>query len=406
MDKVAERKCFQKFSALLGITFLACILISCSSSERKKIKSPQPIENTFIEAEVPEKEASQKTIDETPIKSETVKEQVPVEMKQVVQEKEQKPFLQAIAPFGKHEDRYQVLFDSLLKYGMQLERIITIFTSERAQQIDNTAIKIMSRSVVSKPSVRTKRQASDIAKKLKKHLDLYKQYYDYIENTFGVNREIAAAILFKETRLGEFKNWKHDAFTVLNSLLSFLEMPDEAEEQQKARIERIIATVQKSLAGLLLYCEKYDIDITKKKFHSSFAGAIGFPQFLPMHMDHTLSIDNKTPDLSHMPDAIISLGNLLKNKFGWPGFMDFNKLEDIDVIIEAYVEYDIKEQGVSFCMSTNLDGYPLRRFVDDYNAIPNIEYIVQFASSLMNYNYSSDYVLDVLQFAFHAHKLD
>lgn len=405
MDMIAKLKYFCKFSTLGGILFLICILISCTSTERKTIRSQQPINTAPRDAEAASEQFLKKSTDESETESQTIKEQTPVETSPVVQEEEKKPFLNAIAPFGIHEERYQVVFDSLLVGGMQPERIIEIFISERAKQIDKTAVKIMSRRVVGKPSVRTKRKTSAVAKKLKKHLDSYSEYYDYIENSFGVNSEIAAAILYKETRLGKFKNWKHDAFTVLNSLLSFLAMPDESEERKRVRIERIIATVQNSLAGLLLYCDKYHIDITEKTFPSSFAGAVGFPQFMPMYMDYVISIDNEIPDLNYMPDAIISIGNLLKNKFAWPGFIDFNRLENIDEIIAKYVEFDKKERGVSFCMSVNLDGYPLRSFADEFNTIPNIDYVSMFARSLMNYNYSSDYVLDVLQFAYYAHKL-
>jgi len=268
------------------------------------------------------------------------------------------------------------------------------------------SVKRMSKRIISPASMRSRKQINRIVKKIRKHLNKHKLYYDKVEEKFHVNREIAAAILFKETYLGEFKNWKHESFTVLNSILGFMDIPNNADDRQKVRIERILSTTQKSLEGLLLYCDKYKIDIMKKKFPSSFAGAIGVPQFMPMYMDYVITDSNTTPDLSKMPDAILSLGNLLKNVFMWPEYMEIDRLEHIDNLFKQYVQYDKQHKGVSFCMSVDLDGYPLRRFVDDFGTIPNIDYITKFATILMSYNYSSNYVLDVLQIAFHTHKLN
>jgi hypothetical protein len=105
-----------------------------------------------------------------------------------------------------------------------------------------------------------------------------------------------------------------------------------------------------------------------------------------------------------MSDAILSLGNILKNRFDYSGFIDFDKLRNIDEIIDKYQEYD-KQKDVSFCMAVHLDGYPLRRFVDDFSDIPDIDYIGKIAVCLMNYNFSSFYALDILQLAFYSHKV-
>lgn len=47
------------------------------------------------------------------------------------------------------------------------------------------------------------------------HLKQYQEVYDYSEKKYGVNREIIAAILMKETKLGKIKP-THDAFIVLD----------------------------------------------------------------------------------------------------------------------------------------------------------------------------------------------
>ncbi len=319
-------------------------------------------------------------------------------------EEEMEPSSTVTSPFSKHEERYQRLFASLEAKGMTPDELSAIFTSDRAQERDMTPVERMSKKVISPASMRTKKQIRRIAQKTRKHLNRHKSSYDMLEVRFGVNREIAAAILFKETSLGEFKNWKHESFTVLNSMLGFMELPADADHRQSVRMERILSTAERSLAGLLLHCHKYHIDITQKRFPSSFAGAVGIPQFMPMHMNYVITDGKTTPDLSRMSDAILSLGNLMTHKFDWPGPMKMGRLKEIDTIVKKYVDYDTQNKGVSFCMSADLENQPLRRFVDEFGRIPHIGYIAEYAAVLMQYNYSSNYVLDVLRIAFHAHR--
>ncbi len=309
-----------------------------------------------------------------------------------------------ISPFSKHEERYRALYGSLVEGNMDPARIVEIFSSEKAKKIDMTPVERLSKRVFSKQRERTKKQLVSIARDIGKHLDQYERWYDALERDFGLNREIAAAILYKETSLGRYNKWQHEAFTTLNSILGFLAPPKNGDSSPDKRTERVVLSTRKSLEGLLLYCDQYGIDITNTDFPSSFAGAIGNPQFMPMYMEYAVSADDSVPNLSKMPDAILSVGNIFQNRFGWPRLMELNKLSRIDEIREKFKIYD-QQKGVSFCMSKHLDGYPLRRFVDDYPNIPHISYIAEFAPSIMHYNFSSVYTLDVLQFAFYTSKI-
>jgi len=309
------------------------------------------------------------------------------------------------SPFLKHKERYQYVYKLLAENGnMSAERIIKIFSSKRAKKKDMTPIRIMSKRVISKTRLRSKKQTKQIARKIKRHLKKYKKYYKELEETYGVNQEIAAALFYKETILGEFKNWKHESFTVLNTILGYMELPDKTEPRQRKRMQRVIKTSQQSLAELILYCEKYNIDILNKKFPSSFAGAIGIPQFLPMYLKYAISADNTTPNISKLNDAILSLGNILKNKFDWPGYMDLEMLNNIDEIRRRYKSYDDKNNKVSLCMSRDLEGYSLLSFYEKFSGIPNIDYVCQYSKCLMNYNFSSSYSLDILQFAYYVYQ--
>lgn len=308
----------------------------------------------------------------------------------------------SLSPFSRHEDRYGTIYRSLRENGVSHDRILEIFASDKAKQVDMTPVERMSERVIPPFRTRTEAEVAAVAKQIRAHLEQYDRYYDELEKRFSVNREIAAAILYKETALGRFDNWRHNAFPVLNTIVGFMDLPE--DPLMRKRAQRIIRTARKSLEELILYCERNGIDIRRRNFPSSFAGAIGIPQFLPMYLDYAVSGDGGVPDLSKMHDAILSLGNIFTQKFGWPGFMDLDRLEHIDAIIQQYKEFD-RQKGVSFCMSEHLDGYPLRRFVDEYRHIPHIGYIAGFCGTIMQYNFSSSYTLDVFQFAYHAHRL-
>jgi hypothetical protein len=55
-------------------------------------------------------------------------------------------------------------------------------------------------------------------------------------------------------------------------------------------------------------------------------------------------------------------------------------------------------------MSQDQEGYPLRNFSAEFSDIADIDYIAGYCNVLMQYNFSSYYVLDVLRIAFHTHR--
>jgi len=86
---------------------------------------------------------------------------------------EPKPVINPAAPFSIHEDRYQILFDSLIKAGMKPERIVEIFSSAKAKRVDMTPVEKMSEKVIVPISERTAKESRLIAGKIKKHLENY-----------------------------------------------------------------------------------------------------------------------------------------------------------------------------------------------------------------------------------------
>ena len=306
---------------------------------------------------------------------------------------------------AEHAQRYRQLFSELLQEGMDRERIIEIFSAPIAQHVDTLALASMRRKRTPLGVQPPAQQVQAATSKMKRHIQQHFADYLQAEQRYGVNREIIAAVLYKETRLGAFSNWQHDAFSVLNSVLQALDSPDSASDRERKRIARLITLAYDSLKQLLLFCDRHGIDLIKVRFPSSFAGAIGLPQFMPLYLPYASSSDSSVPNLSRPSDAILSMAYLLKERFAWPGLLNFDRLRGITPLRTQYIDYDRETKDASFCQSVDLDDYPLRSFSQAFTTLPNIDYIAVYCAALMNYNFSSNYVLDVLQLAYQTYKL-
>jgi membrane-bound lytic murein transglycosylase B len=80
------------------------------------------------------------------------------------------------------------------------------------------------------------------------HLKKYKEVYDYSEKKYGVNREIIAAILMKETKLGKIKP-THDAFIVFNTMV--------VRTDPKTKREKWLLKMGKTnMSSIIVHCYK------------------------------------------------------------------------------------------------------------------------------------------------------
>ena len=122
------------------------------------------------------------------------------------------------------------------------------------------------------------------------------------EVTYGVPEEIILGIIGVETGYGSHKG----SFNALDALSTLAFRDTRRPEYFK-----------KELAELLVYCRDEQLDPFTIK--SSYAGAIGFPQFMPSNIvQFGVDFDNSgTTDLINSPiDAIGSVANYLA-KHGW-----------------------------------------------------------------------------------------
>ena len=307
----------------------------------------------------------------------------------------------------KHPDRLELVKKDLLDQGISIARIETIFASSKAKEIDLKAVKLISdMSRIKKHRKAEKTANASLLLKsalLKKHLKKYECFYDQVEEDFAVNREIVAAILQKETALGAFKNYKYDAFVVLLNMLDRLELVENPTPRHISRHKRLVQFAHNNLVALILHYEKLGKDVTQIELPSSYAGAMGIPQFTPQHFDMIQAPEGeKLCDISFMPTAIYSTANLLKNRFGWKDLVDFSKLGRLDEIIEKW--YDFDKGQANFVYDKNLDGIMVPNFVKTHEADKDIAYVGDVVKVLMRYNFSTAYALGIIKIAKKSHE--
>ena len=146
------------------------------------------------------------------------------------------------------------------------------------------------------------------------------------EKRHGVDKEVIVSILMWESRLGTITG----DYVAFNSFVSQAFFIDEAnavalgraEEKklanpktQAARVERIRARARQNLVVLLRTCKARGIDPLEVK--GSWAGALGFPQFMPasLRWAEDGNGDGKI-DLFTFDDSIASIARYLK-EHGW-----------------------------------------------------------------------------------------
>ena len=154
------------------------------------------------------------------------------------------------------------------------------------------------------------------------------------EVRYGVPREVGAALLFVETRLGTFTG-SQNAFYSLASM-SVKRSPEavvryvddlpgawQRLDWIEKRMEEKSEWAYKELKALLEYCWANGLD--PMEIPGSIYGAIGMCQFMPSNIDLFAEDGNGDGviDLFTAPDAILSLSRYLSQN-GWREGMDIN----------------------------------------------------------------------------------
>ncbi len=136
----------------------------------------------------------------------------------------------------------------------------------------------------------------------------YKETLQKAENLYGIPPEIIVGIIGVETTYGKNKG----NFRTLDVLATLaFDYPEHPKRDAR------IALFKKELEEVLLFCKEQQID--PLSLRGSYAGAIGWPQFLPSSIrKYAIDFnDDGLIDLRNSPeDAIGSVANFL-NQHGW-----------------------------------------------------------------------------------------
>ncbi len=226
------------------------------------------------------------------------------------------------------------------------------------------------------------------------HLKKYKEVYDYSEKKYGVNREIIAAILMKETKLGKIKP-THDAFIVFNTMV--------VRTNPKTSREKWLMKMGKTnMAAIIVHCYKGNIRPNQCNLPSSYAGAIGIPQFMPNSFVYSESYKGKVADLTKMEDAIMSASKFLHKKASWDTLIDWDEIYDMPSIEAEWYEYEHRHEDASFVYETSRSGKVYNCFTKNK---PELKYLRDYTKKIMRYNNSSNYSVGVMRLAYDAYHL-
>ena len=167
--------------------------------------------------------------------------------------------------------------------------------------------------------------------KARAYLQEHRLPLEAAERTYGVDPRVITAILLVESRLGTFTG-SRSALNILSTLAALTDptmqetfweiIPSERRISRAHYEERVRKRADwgyRELKALLTYAEREKID--PAAVPSSYAGAVGFAQFMPTSiMAFARDGDNDGRiDLRTHPDAIASIAHYLQ-RHGWqPG---------------------------------------------------------------------------------------
>jgi len=229
--------------------------------------------------------------------------------------------------------------------------------------------------------------------KMVDNMNKYKEVYNYAEKEYGVNREIIAAILLKETKLGKIHP-THDAFIVFNTMVI-------RSKPNSSREKWLIKMGKTNMSSIIKHCFKKGVTPEQCNLPASYAGAVGIPQFMPNSFIYAKSYKGKVADLTKMEDAIVSAANFLNKKSKFNTLINWDKMEDVPKIEQEWYDYDFKHENASFVYEKST------KTGKEYNCFtrgkPELVYLRDYTKKIMRYNNSSNYAVGVMRLAYEAH---
>ncbi len=294
-------------------------------------------------------------------------------------------------------DAYETICKKAVEKGVSVDYANRYLLSPQTKKRDTKSLKLFSPKMIRVHHANEKRANNALLSfvpEIRKNLQRYQKTYDEAERHFHVNREVIAAILAKETRLGRV-GCKHDAFTVFNTLVRELK-PD------TSRNRRLLAMAERNIVSLMTFCYENGIEPEYCRYESSYAGAVGIPQFMPQNFHLVESCDDTPGDLGRMEDAILSTARYLHDSAGFRTPIDWSKVPDMDKVENAWYDFDFTHKNASFAYArSKKSGRAYRCYACDR---PELEYLAGYVKKIMRYNNSSNYAVGVLRLAWEARR--
>ena len=267
----------------------------------------------------------------------------------------------------------------------------------KTQFFDEISWKYLQPREIKAHKANEKRANNTLAKyipEITKHLRKYKKVYDYSEKKYGVNREIVASILMKETRLGRIHP-THDAFIVFNTIVL-------RTEGETSREKWLLNMGKTNMASIIKHCYDKKVKPEQCNLPSSYAGAVGIPQFMPNSFSYTEGYKTKVADLTKMEDAIVSASKFLHKKSDWNSLIDWKKIPNMQKVESDWYDFDFEKKDASFVYAKS------KRTEKTYSCFAckkkELQYLKEYVQKVMRYNNSSNYAVGVLRLAYDAHQ--
>jgi membrane-bound lytic murein transglycosylase B len=246
--------------------------------------------------------------------------------------------LQAGATAKNNGGHFQELQKKLIQDGFNPEKITRLYSRPQVFfETDGVAILF----TYSESKVDYDQFANNWSiDKAKKYMHQHRQELNRVEKAYGVDSRVITAILLVETGLGNNVG-KRSALNSLSTLASLMypevrrtfyrDIPADKRPSQK-KFEKTAKRRSKwayaELKAFLTYAYQEGFD--PAQIPGSFAGAMGYPQFMPSNIlaygkDGN---DDGSIDLLTHPDSMASIANFLK-RHGWKPGISRKKQEKV-----------------------------------------------------------------------------
>lgn len=246
--------------------------------------------------------------------------------------------IQAEATANKNTDQFQALQKKLIKDGFNSDKIMRLYSRPQVF-LETDGITIL--FTYSESKVDYDQFANDWSiGRAKKYMTKYGEVLDRVEKEYGVESRVITAILLVESGLGKNtgKRSTLNSLSTLASLMSpdvrrafYKQIPAE-KRPPKNKFEKSAKRRSKwaynELKAFLKYAYKEGMD--PAEIPGSFAGAMGYAQFMPSNIlayGKDGNGDGSIDLLTH-PDAMASIANFLK-RHGWKPGISRKKQEKV-----------------------------------------------------------------------------